>query len=270
MNKQKHSLLKLILILIFSIAIFNFGCVSKSNDTKNTQTPANEEVNSSVAPDSRINATEPNITQMCLSVCDNQERPPCQGSWTPLGNYPDCNCRFTCIDQRNEQDGSINANTESEIGNNNQTRTFDYRSTEVIMNQSVNRMKEKFYSQYSSGIFTQTTYTVIPQMQNDQESIPFTSIVDLMPQINNQNSQKMIAFANLIFKDNSDRVIAIYSSILTSQSEAKLENPQTYRIKYGDKEIFGCVTYSKDLIPKRDEITYTNYLGECSRVEIME
>jgi hypothetical protein len=243
-----------VLVIIF---ILVFGCVNQ-NQTQIIDNTQNIQQN--ITQTNQTNISE-NIT--CVNQCEGRERPACSGRWESQEIRGECVCQFVCdqlpqetpvsVPQENLSSGQIN-------------QTIDQRSVEQIMNDSINRIKSDFYSRYSSGIFSQTTYMVVPDQIDPQNSITFGSYVDLMPQINGAKDSRMIGFANIVFKDNRGLVIKIYNSFLFNESTSTLDSQENYRTSYSNKVLRGCINTKKDLIPKTENRIYSNIIGSCERI----
>lgn len=248
---------KLAIVLIVMILVF--GCVNQ----KPTQTQMNN-TNTITTENSTNHAGQTNNTNNlnCQATCENRESPSCAGTWNGQEVNGECSCQFTC----NIPDEQTTSNNESQEINVNQSQVFDHRSIEQIMNDSVNRIKNDFYSRYTSGIFTQTTYMVIPDQIDPQNSITFGSYVELLPEINGDKDNRMIGFANVVFKDNSGMIVKIYDLFLFNESTSIIDSQENYRVSYSNKILRGCSNTGKDLIPKTQQVTYSTIVANCDRI----
>lgn len=247
---EKLSALMIIFILIF-------GCIGQSQ-TQIIDNKQNTQEN--IAPRNQTNISE-NTT--CVNQCEGRERPACSGRWESQKIRGECVCQFVCDQMPQETPVSV---PQENLSSGQMNQTFDQRNVEQIMNDSINRIKSDFYSRYSSGIFSQTTYMVVPDQIDPQNSITFGSYVDLMPQINGAKDNRMIGFANVVFKDNNGVVIRVYNSFLFNESTSTLDSQENYRVSYSNKVLRGCINTKKDLIPKTQNRIYSNIVGNCERV----
>jgi hypothetical protein len=244
------------LIALAILFILAFGCVGQNQAQINQNT---EKIQENITQINQTNVSE-NIS--CSNTCEGVERPACTGRWESQRVRGECVCQFVC--DVTQETPTITQEQNLSVGQINQT--LDQRNIEQIMNDSISRIKNDFYSRYSSGIFSQTTYTIVPDQIDPQNSITFGNYVDIMPQINGAKDNRMIGFANVVFKDNNGIVIRIYNSFLFNESTSALDSQENYRVNYSNKMLRGCINTNKDLIPKTQNRIYSNIIGICDRL----
>lgn len=246
------------LAVIVIMLILAFGCVAQK-EIQNENASINTSENITANTNQTNNAGNLN----CENACQNRERPSCVGNWNINEADGECICQFVCqIPQ--EETTSVPSNPN--VNDNESAQVLDQRNVEQIMNDSVNGIKNDFYSRYSSGIFTQTTYMVIPEQIDPQNSVTFGNYVELLPEVNGEKENRMIGFANVVFKDNSGMIVKIYNSFLFNESTSRLDSSENYRVSYSNKIIRGCINTKKDLIPKTQNRIYSNIIATCDRV----
>jgi len=102
---------KKVLIIVLGLVVFGFflfGCASQQSQGNETQTGTNKTNTTS-------NTTSP-TDMTCEEYCSTQPHIMCVGEWNISGEYPNCNCQFTCTSLKEpEKNSSQNLNISAKV-----------------------------------------------------------------------------------------------------------------------------------------------------------
>lgn len=232
-----------------------------------------------ISPKTEEKPIVPARSSTCEEFCIVQPHTQCSGSWKISGTYPACSCIFDCI----ALDVPLNNSNSTPLATGNKssattapivsiplTQVFDTRSSEVIFNDEITKIRDNFYRSHSDGTYKETKRVMMldESTSTDPREIGFDGS-SVMPQINSKPIEGIRAIGHYNFTNQNTRLTYVAGIALIDGNRSEFDDlgPQeAFSIQYPDIILESCVVDLKNYFPYSAGKRKVSYQFICQKI----